>query len=684
MSLAHPWILLLALPWLLALFGASAHQGRAMAWVDENVAARFRSMLTGHDADSWPRHLILIAVMGLLLIVAGSGPRWIGGGSETIEAADILLVMDASASMNATDVGPMQATGEEYKNRFSAAKAFAEALVQAMPHHRFGLISFSGVATLQMPLTDDTSALLDGLQMLEVHNFYQSTGSNLRKVLEAVVPYAVDHEDSLQVILLGDGEIPEQRLAKSGDVDSVLRIFEDRGVPIHGITFGSLTGEDRLIYYFPDVVAKKEDKKVLAEFKTRRVDRHFASIAHRTGGWSGYGGDVEIPTLKEVIRRGQRKSKTIDVDGSKDLAWYFVVAFAVLFVFERFYPSPRRPTPPPFRFDALGEPEARPGGRAGLGSARLKASVAAIALMGLAACGGVGLLELAHQANEQGIALDAAFLHGQAQPRYEESRGFGVREQIPTFNQARSAGLAGRFAEAHDLYQRALEIDPEMAPALYNDGHNFYQWGEAERDPRDCDLDRTLDLWSSARDRFIEVSDLTGDRSLREDADKNFGFVVRQIAELEKLIEDPPPHCSGGGGSPDASSGGGGAGGGQTPPPSGQDPQDPPQDPSGDQESPPDGEGQDPPPDGEGQDPPPQGGQEPPPGSPPPGSSQQTGAGAQAPLQQPLNAEEQAQVQAALSRIAEQTRSDGRYFRRSQEEQFSKESWQQPEAEIWW
>ncbi|MEM8933124.1 MAG: hypothetical protein AAGE94_18195, partial [Acidobacteriota bacterium] len=198
-------------------------------------------------------------------------------------------------------------------------------------------------------------------------------------------------------------------------------------------------------------------------------------------------------------------------------------------------------------------------------------------------------------------------------------------------------------AGAHALYEAALELDPELAEAYYNDGVTLFRWGVEERDPRDCELERTLDLWQRALDRFVEVSDHDPSETLAEQAERNGEFLRDAITEIEALIAEPPPECrasspsqsppppsSGGGGGGnddgdgDANSGGAAASGGGPPPPA------------------------------------------PPPPPPPP---------------TPPDAETIAE---ALARIAQSRLEAGKYHRRTLPEQFPRSSWENPSEEIWW
>jgi tetratricopeptide (TPR) repeat protein len=285
----------------------------------------------------------------------------------------------------------------------------------------------------------------------------------------------------------------------------------------------------------------------------------------------------------------------------------------------------RRSGAPEFRFEIE---------RLGRSAGVVLVGTVVLAVSALTGCGD-STLERAHHANELGITEDAARSFGPARTSFERSIGFGEQAEIPTYNLGRTLIRAGSFSEAHEVLQRALELDPELIAAYFNDGIALYRLGREERDPRDCDLRRTRDLWLAARDRFELTIERAGENAALTEAGRaNLTAMRAALTELERLIADPPPEClqssadaSAGGGS-----GGGGGGGGSTP--------------------------------------------ELPPGAAAGGGRRQS--------PEPLSASEHESVNEALDRIARQRMEDGKYHRRTLAEQFPPSAWANPDPEIWW
>ncbi len=94
-------------------------------------------------------------------------------------SADVVLVIDVSGSMQATDVSP---------TRLDAAKSAATSLIDQLPgSDRIGLVSFSSAATLQQGMTTDRSAVKSALSTLTA-NGATALGDGLSLALTQLDP----------------------------------------------------------------------------------------------------------------------------------------------------------------------------------------------------------------------------------------------------------------------------------------------------------------------------------------------------------------------------------------------------------------------------------------------------------------------------------------------------------------
>jgi Ca-activated chloride channel family protein len=103
----------------------------------------------------------------------------------------LVLAMDTSRSMEATDVTP---------DRITAAKQAARDLIVGLPASvRLGIVSFAGTATVVQPPTDSRQDMLDALERFQLQRG-TATGSGLIQSLAVLFP---DDGIDLEAILFG-------------------------------------------------------------------------------------------------------------------------------------------------------------------------------------------------------------------------------------------------------------------------------------------------------------------------------------------------------------------------------------------------------------------------------------------------------------------------------------------------
>ncbi len=154
MSFGQPLLLLLVLA-VPVLLGAYAWQLRRR----RRQAVRFPDVAllraAGASRRSWRRHLPVALVLGALALLGLGSARPTVEADVSASSSTIILALDVSGSMCATDVAP---------NRLSAAQAAVRDFVQHQDDAtKIGLVVFSGFAQLAVPPTDDRDALLQAI-----------------------------------------------------------------------------------------------------------------------------------------------------------------------------------------------------------------------------------------------------------------------------------------------------------------------------------------------------------------------------------------------------------------------------------------------------------------------------------------------------------------------------------------
>jgi Ca-activated chloride channel family protein len=157
MSFTWPWLLLalLAVP-LLPLAAWWLRRRKRRAAVRVASIALVRQALPKHS--SWVRRIpaaLMLLGIGVLAVGAARPQASVHVPSKS---STIMLALDVSGSMCATDVDP---------NRITAAEQQATSFVSSLAGGpKVGLVAFAGTAGVLEPPTDDTNALKDALKGL--------------------------------------------------------------------------------------------------------------------------------------------------------------------------------------------------------------------------------------------------------------------------------------------------------------------------------------------------------------------------------------------------------------------------------------------------------------------------------------------------------------------------------------
>lgn len=267
MSFLHPALLLLLLP-LGALVAGYVHLQRRR----RHYAVRFTNVellqSVAPRRPGWRRH-VPAAGVGLALVAAVVGLAQPVHATEVPrESAVVMLAIDVSGSMAATDVGP---------DRLTAAVTAASSFVEQLPDgFEVGLVTFDKTAHIAVQATDEHETVIAALQQLQLGEG-TAAGEGLVAALDAieaaqaaagatatfdgnVAAGAADETEAAAtatVVLLSDGA------TTSGlPVAEAAALAADAGVPVSTITFGtdagSVTVGGRTVSVPPDAASMQQ------------------------------------------------------------------------------------------------------------------------------------------------------------------------------------------------------------------------------------------------------------------------------------------------------------------------------------------------------------------------------------------------------------------------------------------
>jgi Ca-activated chloride channel homolog len=287
--------------WSWALLGLLAIPVLAAVYVwlqrrKRKFAVRYASLSLIREAmpgrSSWRRHVpfALLLATAAALLLASARPQM----TVSISTGDtsIILALDVSRSMCATDVDP---------NRLAVAQDAARNFVEDQPEGtRFGIVAFAGSAQILVPPTADTDRLIESIEGLTT-SIGTAIGSAVLASIDAlaevnsdVAPSTVDLSDSARepppgsdryvpdiIVLLTDG-------ANTRGVDPLVAAQQaaDRRARVYTIGFG--TTEPVALSCSPD-----------------QLGSDMFDVPFGAGGFSG-GGDpsqfllIDEPTLQGI------------------------------------------------------------------------------------------------------------------------------------------------------------------------------------------------------------------------------------------------------------------------------------------------------------------------------------------------------------------------------------------------
>ncbi len=183
--------------------------------------------------SQWRRHLAVALSLLSLITLTAAFARPKTEVDVPRERATVVLVIDASQSMQAADVQP---------SRLAAAKQAAIAFVEQLPEkYNVSVVSMAGAASVLVPPTTAHNTVenaINSIQLQDSTAIGEGIVTGLRALQQA--PKDPDHPDSVApgaIVLLSDGSntvgrAPQQAAAESGAAS----------VPIYTIAYGTENG----------------------------------------------------------------------------------------------------------------------------------------------------------------------------------------------------------------------------------------------------------------------------------------------------------------------------------------------------------------------------------------------------------------------------------------------------------
>ena len=189
----------------------------------------------------WRRHLVPALVLGSIVMLLLAAARPEARAAVPRERATVMLAVDSSLSMRATDIAP---------TRLGAAKAAITRFLGELPApFRVGAVAFAGTARVLCPPTDDRDALAQSLAAVQ-----PSKGTVVGDgLIESIRALRADWADAGRapavVLLLSDGNDTGSEISPL----EAAREAERLGVRVYSVSLGDPTGPSDVKPRPPDV-----------------------------------------------------------------------------------------------------------------------------------------------------------------------------------------------------------------------------------------------------------------------------------------------------------------------------------------------------------------------------------------------------------------------------------------------
>lgn len=259
---------------------------------------------------------LLWTLVWTLLVVAAARPVWVGDPiSLNKEARNIMLALDVSGSMDERDFD----VHKRPVTRLELVKLLAKDFIQKRQGDNLGLVIFGSEAYTYAPLSPDAKTLTGLLDEIGIGIAGNQTAMGDALALAAQSVSSVP-DNSRIVILMSDG------FANAGNitVDEALKVAQKASVKVYTIGIGSDKQDIQDFFGFVQMNATADlDEATLQKIATETGGQYFRAKS-----------SSDLKNIYDLINQLETvKEEDITVRPRREIAYYFILAALILFVF---------------------------------------------------------------------------------------------------------------------------------------------------------------------------------------------------------------------------------------------------------------------------------------------------------------------------------------------------------------
>jgi len=269
----------------------------------------------------WNLKAVILLFAIFFLIIAAARPQW-NKEVQTVkkEGIDIVVCIDVSKSMDATDIAP---------SRLERAKDQISLFIDQLRGDRIAIVSFAGRSLVQCPMTDDYNAAKLFLSLLDTETV-SNYGTNIGIALKNAVSLFQESQKYKIILLISDGEDLEEEA-----IDIAAEIGK-QGAVIYALGVGSQEGSTIMVRnesgqkeYAKDdagnIIMTKLDASTLSQIAQAGNGRFFSVTPQQ----------AEIfEIMKDISSIEKKKIDSREFTRYEEKYKYFVVAALIILILE--------------------------------------------------------------------------------------------------------------------------------------------------------------------------------------------------------------------------------------------------------------------------------------------------------------------------------------------------------------
>ncbi len=263
-------------------------------------------------------HLVILLLLTIAMFRPSLAQEELEG---KVEGRDIIIALDVSFSMSATDISP---------SRYSFAKETIRLFLEQNPHSNIMLIAFTTNPLLLSPPTTDHKLVLVALESLDPKNIL-TKGTSLKRVFEKIATISKESQNGghKEMILITDG-------GEESEITALSNLINSTDISLHILAMGTEQGST--LPTNKDGFLKDENGNLIIS----RVNPLLKSLAQNVEG--SYLTSQESPkeTAKRLTNSLDVESKEIEKKEYKKLELYPIPLSMAIILFMMLHTRGRR------------------------------------------------------------------------------------------------------------------------------------------------------------------------------------------------------------------------------------------------------------------------------------------------------------------------------------------------------